>query len=175
MFFKDLFMRDTERGRDTGEGEAGSPWGAWCRPRSRDPGVMPWAKGRHSIVESPRHPCCWGRGSTVFERLSHTRTLVTTTSPGTQPCCTTGRACPARTPHAPGLHHDGVLLSRMSYKWNHIHAAFGDWLFGGRGPTLPQQRQLKYAVSWGVEGPRVFTCSRILGLFPVWGSCTQSC
>ena len=37
-------MRDPEREAETqAEGDAGSPWGAQCGTRSRDPGVTPWA------------------------------------------------------------------------------------------------------------------------------------
>ena len=50
-------MRD--RGRMAGtqaEGEAGSLQGAWCRTQSQGPGIMTWAKGRHSTTEPPREP-----------------------------------------------------------------------------------------------------------------------
>ena len=60
VFLKDfiyLFMRDRERERERErEGEAGSMPGAQRGTRSRDPGIMPWAKGRHSNTEPPRHP-----------------------------------------------------------------------------------------------------------------------
>ena len=43
FFFKGfiyLFMRDTQREAETqAEGEAGSPQGAQCRTRSKDPGI----------------------------------------------------------------------------------------------------------------------------------------
>ena len=59
LFFKDciyLFMRDTERGRDTGRGEAGSMQGARCGTQSQDPRVMTWAQGRCSTMEPPGIP-----------------------------------------------------------------------------------------------------------------------
>ena len=40
IYFFKLFMRDTERGRDT-EGEAGSSQGAGCGTRSRKSGITP--------------------------------------------------------------------------------------------------------------------------------------
>ena len=56
-------MRDRERERERereaetqAEGEAGSLQGARCRTRSQDPGVTPWAEGRCSTAEPPRHP-----------------------------------------------------------------------------------------------------------------------
>ena len=58
-FFKDfiyLFMRDTEGGRDLGRERNGllaesQMWDLILRP-----GITPWAEGRHSIAEPPRHP-----------------------------------------------------------------------------------------------------------------------
>ena len=42
-------MRDTKREAETlAEEEAGSLWGSWCGTRAQDPGIMTWAKGRHS-------------------------------------------------------------------------------------------------------------------------------
>ena len=38
------------------EGEAGSMPGAWCRTRSRDSRIVPWAKGRHQTAEPSRDP-----------------------------------------------------------------------------------------------------------------------
>ena len=38
------------------EEEAGSLWGARCRTRSQDPGIMTWAKGRCSTIEPFRCP-----------------------------------------------------------------------------------------------------------------------
>ena len=46
-------MRDTQT---QAEGEAGSLRGARCGSWSQDPRIMPWAKGRRSTIESPRHP-----------------------------------------------------------------------------------------------------------------------
>ena len=49
-------MRDTEREAETqAEGEAGSLQGAPRGTQSRDPGVMPWAKGG---VKPLSHPGC---------------------------------------------------------------------------------------------------------------------
>ena len=55
--------RERERGRERereaetqAEGEAGSMQGAQCGARSRDSGIMPWAKSRHSTTEQPRCP-----------------------------------------------------------------------------------------------------------------------
>ena len=48
-----LFMREAET---EAEGEAGSLQGARCGTRSRDPGITPWAEGRHSTTEPPRRP-----------------------------------------------------------------------------------------------------------------------
>ena len=51
-FFYFLFMRDTQREAKTQtEGEAGSMQGARCGTRSRNWGIMPWAKGRCSTAE----------------------------------------------------------------------------------------------------------------------------
>ena len=53
FFFKDfiyLFMRATERGRDTGRGEAGSLREAQCGTRSRVPRIMSWAKGTQLLA-----------------------------------------------------------------------------------------------------------------------------
>ena len=48
-------MRDREREAETqAETEAGSMQGARCGTRSRDSGIMPWAKGRCSTAEPPR-------------------------------------------------------------------------------------------------------------------------
>ena len=49
-------MRDTERGKDTGRGRSRLPTEAQCRTWSQDPGITPWAKGRCSTTEPPRHP-----------------------------------------------------------------------------------------------------------------------
>ena len=50
-------MRDAEREAETqAEGEAGSLQGARRGTRSRDPGVMAWAKGRRSTAEPPGGP-----------------------------------------------------------------------------------------------------------------------
>ena len=59
IFFKRfyLFMRDKQREAETqAEGAAGSLQGAWCGTRSQDPGIMPWAEGRHLTTEPPRCP-----------------------------------------------------------------------------------------------------------------------
>ena len=61
FFFKDfiyLFMRDTERekGRDIGRGRSRHPTGSPMWDSIPDHGIMPWAKGRHSTTEPPRHP-----------------------------------------------------------------------------------------------------------------------
>ena len=59
-YFIYLFMRDTERKSETlAEGEAGFLQGARCRTGSKDPRTTPWAKGRHSNTEPPRHPKPW--------------------------------------------------------------------------------------------------------------------
>ena len=56
-FLKILFIYKRHREAETQtEGEAGSLWGAWCGTRSRDPGIMPWAEGRHSASGPPRCP-----------------------------------------------------------------------------------------------------------------------
>ena len=48
-------MKDTQREAEAqAEGEAGSSRGAWWRTQSQDPGVTPWAEGRHSTTEPPR-------------------------------------------------------------------------------------------------------------------------
>ena len=50
-------MRHTEREAETqAEEEAGSMQGARCETRSQDPGITPWAKGRHLTPEPPRDP-----------------------------------------------------------------------------------------------------------------------
>ena len=50
-------MRDTQREAETqAEEEAGSLQGAWCGTQSEDPGITPWAEGRWSTAEPPRHP-----------------------------------------------------------------------------------------------------------------------
>ena len=57
--FRSLFLheRHRERGAETqAEGEAGSLRGAPCGTRSQDPGVTPWAKGRHSTTDPSRCP-----------------------------------------------------------------------------------------------------------------------
>ena len=60
VFFKDLiylFMRNTHTEAETqAEGKAVSPWGARCGTRSQDPEITPWAEGRCSTAEPPRHP-----------------------------------------------------------------------------------------------------------------------
>ena len=61
LFFKYfiyLFIIDieTERGRDTGEGEAGSTQGARRRTRSLDSRITPRDEGRHQTAEPPRNP-----------------------------------------------------------------------------------------------------------------------
>ena len=51
-------MRDTEREREAetqAEGEEGALQGARCGTRSRDPRVMPWAKGGAKPLS---HPGC---------------------------------------------------------------------------------------------------------------------
>ena len=51
-------MRNTEREAETqSQGEASSRRGARCGTRSRDPGIMTWAKGRCLTTEPPRCPC----------------------------------------------------------------------------------------------------------------------
>ena len=49
-------MRDTERGRDIAEGEAGSQQGAWYGTRSRASRITPWAKGRRLTAKPPSCP-----------------------------------------------------------------------------------------------------------------------
>ena len=67
FFFLNLFMRHThthtqrerEREREAetqAEGEAGSMQGARCGTWSWVSRIMPWAKGRRSTTEPPRHP-----------------------------------------------------------------------------------------------------------------------
>ena len=58
IFFKILFIheRHTERGRHIGRGRSRLLRGARCGTRSQDPGLMLWAKGRHSAIESLRCP-----------------------------------------------------------------------------------------------------------------------
>ena len=55
LFFKIffyLFMRGMQREAETqAEGETGFLWGAWCRTRSQDPRIKPWAEGRGSTTE----------------------------------------------------------------------------------------------------------------------------
>ena len=58
LLFKDfiyLFMREREA-ETQAEGESGSMQGAQGRTRSRDPGIMPWAKGRRPTTEPPTCP-----------------------------------------------------------------------------------------------------------------------
>ena len=55
FFFKDFihsFMRDIQRGRDTGRGRSRLP----ARTRSQDPRITPWAKGRCSTTGPPGCP-----------------------------------------------------------------------------------------------------------------------
>ena len=46
-------MREAET---QAEGEAGSMQGDRCGTPSRDSGITPWAEGRYSTTEPPRHP-----------------------------------------------------------------------------------------------------------------------
>ena len=56
-FYLFIHERHTQKEAETqAEGEAGSSQGTRCGTRSRDPGIMPWAKGRHLTAEPPRHP-----------------------------------------------------------------------------------------------------------------------
>ena len=36
--------------------QCGGQWGALCRARSRDFRITPWAEGKRSTAEQPRHP-----------------------------------------------------------------------------------------------------------------------
>ena len=59
FFLRLLFINSwkTQRAAEKqAEGEAGSLQGARCGTRSQDPGVTPWAEGRHPTAEPPRHP-----------------------------------------------------------------------------------------------------------------------
>ena len=50
-------MSDTERGREReAEREAGSMQGTPCGTQSLVSRITPWAEGRGSITEPPRHP-----------------------------------------------------------------------------------------------------------------------
>ena len=58
-FFLRFYLFIHERHREThtqAEGEAGSLWGARCGTWSQDSRIMPWAEGRCSTTEPPRHP-----------------------------------------------------------------------------------------------------------------------
>ena len=61
-FLKKIYLFIHERHRERKaepetepEGEAGSMQGAWCGTPSQDHGIMPWAEGRCSTTEPPRH------------------------------------------------------------------------------------------------------------------------
>ena len=58
-FLKDfIYSWETLRERQReAEGEVGSMQGAQCWTWSWDCGITPWAEGRYSITEPPRHPC----------------------------------------------------------------------------------------------------------------------
>ena len=60
-FFFYLFMivTERERGRDTGRGWSRLHVGARCGTWSRDSRITPWAKGRCTTSEPPRHPSLW--------------------------------------------------------------------------------------------------------------------
>ena len=57
---KDLFIysweTEREKGRDTGRGRSRFPAGSPMWDLILDPRIMPWAEGRHSTTEPPKHP-----------------------------------------------------------------------------------------------------------------------
>ena len=62
-------MRERER---EAERKAGSMQGAGCRTQSQDSRIIPWAKGRCSTTEPPRHPLFFLQielDPTVFEKV----------------------------------------------------------------------------------------------------------
>ena len=62
-FLKILFIysweaqRVRERGWDTHRGRSRLPVRSRMQDSNLDPGITPWAKGRHSTAKPPRHPC----------------------------------------------------------------------------------------------------------------------
>ena len=56
IFLKILFIHETERGRDTGEGEAGSMQGARCGTWTRDSGSCPEPKADAQSAKPPSRP-----------------------------------------------------------------------------------------------------------------------
>ena len=56
-------MRDTERGRDIGQGRSRLHARSPMRDSIHGPGIMPLAEGRHSTTEPPRYPVVVGRVS----------------------------------------------------------------------------------------------------------------
>ena len=51
-----LFVKDTEKGRDTGRGRSRLHVGCPMWDSIPDPRIMPWAEGGCSTTEPPRHP-----------------------------------------------------------------------------------------------------------------------